>query len=373
MTRCPRRGEAAVGGSVRPVARAGDSAAISVRERLAILAVSLALVVTIVAGLGRYLESRRGGSADWQVRSAEIENRTGPTPARKQTDVNSSSNQFSQFGSDGIPRPTSLPTAQASFLADTYLWAADAERSIEQEFNNYSAVSTSRITRVQSPCAQGTHAYRFEIRDGDTPTTPDERVEAGQGGTFSFPGGNVDPTRQWHEGDDVWIAFQVYLPDSWNTNPSSWQILSQLSKHAGTGGPALELAQEGGKLKLTGAPNSKESTNQQLIWEQFDTVPKNRWLKILAHVKFSALPFVGFVELYGDIDGQGLQPPLPRIMRHTLKTGTTGSHMRIGIYRSVSIPGNTFVYYDGLTVARTRAEAEANAFRPRRLAPASRS
>ena len=373
MTRCSRRGEVGVGGGGRPVARAGDSAAISVQDRLAILAVALALVVPILGGLVRYLESRGVASAAWRVLSSEVEDRTVRTPALRQPDVNSSGSQFSQFGADSIPSPISLPAAQASFISGTYLWAADAEKSIEQEFNNYSAVSSSRITRVESPCAQGTHAYRFELRDGDTPTTKDERVEAGQGGTYSFPGGSFDASRQWREGDDVWIAFQVYLPDSWNTNPSSWQILSQLSKHAGTGGPALELAQEGGKLKLTGAPNSKESTRQQLIWEQSDTVPKNRWLKILAHVKLSSSTSVGFVELYGDLDGQALSPPLPRIMRHTLKTGTTGSHMRIGIYRSVSISGNTFVYFDGLTVARTRAEAEANAFRPRRPAPAVRS
>jgi hypothetical protein len=44
-------------------------------------------------------------------------------------------------------------------------------------------------------------------------------------------------------------------------------------------------------------------------------------------------------------------------------TETVPSHSRIGIYRGFGSPGTADVYYDGYTVARSRALAEANAFR----------
>jgi hypothetical protein len=55
---------------------------------------------------------------------------------------------------------------------------------------------------------------------------------------------------------------------------------------------------------------------------------------------------------------------VPRRSRATMKSlhgAAVPAHLRVGIYRDPAITGNAHLFVDGLTVATTRAAAEANA------------
>jgi hypothetical protein len=94
---------------------------------------------------------------------------------------------------------------------------------------------------------------------------------------------------------------------------------------------------------------------------------QNRWVRFTYHVKFSPDPAVGFIEVYGDVDGSGQRLLLPLTHTWTMKKQhgrAVQSHSRIGIYRDSAIQGTADIYYDGYTIATTKEAAEANAFRP---------
>jgi hypothetical protein len=74
------------------------------------------------------------------------------------------------------------------------------------------------------------------------------------------------------------------------------------------------------------------------------------------------------VELFGNPAGGAVVPLLARTATYTMKKDASGTavplHARIGIYRNPDGGfGTETAYYDGFTVATSRAAAEANAFR----------
>jgi hypothetical protein len=90
-------------------------------------------------------------------------------------------------------------------------------------------------------------------------------------------------------------------------------------------------------------------------------VPRDRWLHVLWHIKWSDSA-EGQIEVFADTGG-GLQ----RIAGYrgwTLKRGFAGQrvlvHPRVGIYRR-TIPRDTRIYFSGFDVAASRGAAEAAA------------
>jgi fibronectin type 3 domain-containing protein len=97
-------------------------------------------------------------------------------------------------------------------------------------------------------------------------------------------------------------------------------------------------------------------------------LPKGKWIKTTWHIVFSADPAVGKLEVFGDLgDGLGMRTLVPLKDRATMKYRVDGvtmdpSHLRVGIYRNPLIVPTASLYVDGITVASTRAVAEATAY-----------
>lgn len=235
-------------------------------------------------------------------------------------------------------------------------WRADAERQWIDEWAGYACQSSSRFVRVASPSNQLRNAYRFEVRDGDD--NYGERCEVGQG----------NPTRSrfplFEEGEERWISFQVYLPDDYPIDVHSWNVIHQLKQLGGMGTPVLSMEVQRGRFYLMNSTNSGESCCTDVKWS--GPARRNHWVKFSLRVKFSPNPDVGFVKLYGDLDGDGQKLLMPRIHTHTMKRDSAGrgipSHSRIGIYRDSRISGTSHIYFDGYTVAADRGEVEKRAF-----------
>lgn len=235
-------------------------------------------------------------------------------------------------------------------------WNADAESPWTSEWASYSCQSSSRFSRVASPRAQRVRAYRLEVRDGDN--SWGERCELGQGNPrkAGFP--------LFEQGEERWISYQVYLSHTFPIATTRWNVIHQLKQLGSMGTPALSMEVRDGRFYLMNSSTNGVSCCTRSKW--VGRAVRNRWIKFSLRVRFSPYPRVGFVELYGDLDGRGRRLLMPRIYTHTMKRDSSGrgvpSHSRIGIYRDPAISGRAQLYFDGYTVARDRAEAERRAF-----------
>jgi Polysaccharide lyase/Ca-dependent carbohydrate-binding module xylan-binding len=290
------------------------------------------------------------------------------------------------------PRPPG-PVNQADIL-----WTGDAEKPWNDaladnrwpdnnEWVGYSCQDRSRFSQVTSPVAQGSRAYRIEVRDGDD--SYGERCELENGNTSSS---RLHERVLFHRGQEVWVAFQTYLPPDFSfaadgvpvSFPNDGGLLMQLKQLGSCGTPALGIVSGKAVFAMRNSGgNYCEARGMRSLW----TVPMvlGRWVRWLVHVKFDTDPTSGFTATWYDPDGLGLRPIPPRldlgkrvegnrIYTHTQKSPTDHpspacpetddcSHARIGIYRDPDVTGTSVVYHDGWTVARTRAAAEGNAFK----------
>jgi polysaccharide lyase-like protein len=233
-------------------------------------------------------------------------------------------------------------------------WSANAERPWNQEWANYSCENGSRVQQVASPAAQGKHAYKIELRDGDD--SWGERCELGNG----------NPTRNgfplFHEGDERWISFQVYLPDDYPIDARSWNVFFQQKQLGSMGTPVISMEVQRGRFILMNSNNNGVSGDTVEQWNGPAT--RNRWIRFTVHTKFSPDDNVGSIELFGDLDGEGMKLLMPARHTHTMKQDggkAVPVHARIGMYRDPSINGTSHILFDGYTIATDRASAEAGA------------
>jgi hypothetical protein len=238
------------------------------------------------------------------------------------------------------------------------IWLADAEGELEEEWANVDCASRDRVEQVPLDGAQGSRAYRFEIRDGDDPGGFGERCEVGQ----SNPPRDGFP--EFQEGDERWMAWQVLLPEDYPVDTPDWNVITQWKQRGGLGTPVLSMEVRDGQFTLLRAESPDGSTEDTLTMGSWPA-EQGRWVRFTIHVRFSPDESDGFVELFGDLDGRGMKPLLEREATYTMKRDdgeVVPSHVRMGIYRDKDIEGTAHLYLDGVNVATTRAAAESAAF-----------
>jgi Polysaccharide lyase len=248
----------------------------------------------------------------------------------------------------------------ASTASARLLWTANAERPEIQEWSNHSCQNGDRVNRVTSPAAQGSRSYRIDVRDGDD--AYGERCELGQANPHrdGFP--------LFHQGEERWIGWQMYLPADMNTNPGrdphNWTVIMQFKQLGSIGTPAVSMDFQENRFILMNSDTNHESSGCNWWWEH--PVVKGRWIKFLYHVKFSPNRNVGWLEFYADLDGNGLRQELKRTPMWTMKVDGNGrtvdSHARIGLYRDPEISGAAHAFFDGYSVGTDRASVEQAAF-----------
>ena len=235
--------------------------------------------------------------------------------------------------------------ACASVAQAAAVSVAGAERPWQREWASYLCQTPDRVTRSSTPVAQGSRAYRLEVRDGDD--AYGERCELSQG----------NPTRAgypvFQEGQERWISWKVYLPSDFPLHTSRWNVISQWKQLGSMGPPVLSMEVTDGRFHLVNNPAAGVPCCRSPRWS--GPASPERWVDFTLHVKFSPDPAVGFVELYGDLDGGGKRLLLPRTSTHTMKRDGSGravpSHSRIGIYRDPAIQGTAHVLFDEYVIA----------------------
>jgi hypothetical protein len=208
------------------------------------------------------------------------------------------------------------------------------------------------------------------LRDGDD--SYGARAELGQ----AMPSVSRYKRRLFRAGQERWIAMQYYLPTSWPT-ADTWQTVFQIKPVTpGGGGPTVSFDAGRDKLRFYGNDNTWGSSAGAVrdgagpLTQGSYAMTKGRWIKLTWHIVFSADPKVGSLEVFGDLaDGRGMRTLVPRRRRATMKYldgAMDPVHLRVGIYRDPTMTATAKLYVDGLTVATTRAAAEANAYGRRR-------
>jgi hypothetical protein len=277
----------------------------------------------------------------------------------------------------GAPAAPSSGVGEESLglpASGSVLWKADAESSMASEWASNSSMPVAASPPKPNPTrigqstfrAQGQRSYRFEMRNGDD--SYGERAELGQG----MPATAAYQNRWFRAGDERWIAMQYYFPTDWPSD-NTWQAVLQIKPvDGGGGGPNLGFDAGRNRLMFGGNDNVWGSASGNIL-DGVGPLPggsypltRGRWIKLTWHVVFSANPSVGSMEVFGDLaDGQGMRTLVPRHPRSTMKyLGSTmdPAHLRVGIYRDPGMTSTQSLYVDGITVATTRAAAEANAY-----------
>jgi hypothetical protein len=231
-----------------------------------------------------------------------------------------------------------------------------AERPLGQDWASYSCADASRVQQVDSPVAQGKHAWQLEVKDGDY--SWGERCEIGMGNPWK------SPFPLFKEGDERWISFQVYLPDDYPIETKDWNVFFQIHQTGDGGCPPLALHVENGQYKLFNTTRNTYVFDTYQMWSA--PAVRNRWAKFTLHIMNSTDDSKGFVEMFGDLDGTGYKQLMPKTYTHTATKYADGTmmtnHARVGIYRNPAIPGDARILFDGFTIATTRDDAERGAF-----------
>jgi hypothetical protein len=231
-----------------------------------------------------------------------------------------------------------------------------AERPLGQDWASYSCADPSRVQQVDSPVAQGKHAWQLEVRDGDN--SWGERCEIGMGNPWKsgFP--------LFNEGDERWISFQVYLPDDYPIDTPDWNVMFQIHQQGDGGCPPLALHVEDGQYKLFNSARNTYVLQTNQLWSA--PAQRNHWAKFTLHIMNSTDDSKGFVEMFGDLDGSGEKRLMEKTYTHTMTKDSNGqpmvNHARVGMYRNPKIPGTAHIVFDGFSIATDRESAESAAF-----------
>ena len=192
---------------------------------------------------------------------------------------------------------------------------------------------------------QGSYAARFNVYDTDVyPCTSTQNPRA-QIGSSNFI----------KEGDEYWVAFSVYFPTNLpDVTPYDWVVIQSFYGSPGGGsGPTHFVLGWDGRLGKTVLSYPETGLAIPLV--------RGQWLDLMAHVKFSKNPSLGWVEVYYN----GVQQKLPacncmRMVKQTINSETTSAlHSKLAFYRKAGMwPGAVSVFFDRHRVGLTRASVE---------------
>ena len=208
------------------------------------------------------------------------------------------------------------------------IWRGNFESGDLSQWTKAQEVATDRLQVVDAPVRQGKHALRVEVRQGDDPINA-------SGNRAELVGAEEK------EGNDRYYAWSTMWAADY-PSVATWQAFTQWHQTGDTGTPPLEMYVNGESMYLAIGPA------ETVVWTH--PLERGKWHDFILHVKWSADPAVGSVELW--YDGQ-------QVLRQT--SGATmlagmDNIMKQGLYRNDTIAQTGVLYHDGMTVATTLAD-----------------
>ncbi len=222
--------------------------------------------------------------------------------------------------------PTTTPPPPTS----TVVWRGDFETGDRSQWSSTQMVSADRLAIVSSPLREGRYAIKATVKQGDDP--------------INSSGNRNELVRMTREaaGSEYYYKFStMFAPDF--PSVRTWQLFTQWHHEGSGGSPPVEFYVYGEEIRLNigGSPGT-------LVWTR--PLVRGAWLDFVFHVKWSADPRVGFVELY--LNGQLVMP------KRYIATQFSGqlNYLKVGLYRNDTVAPTGVVYHDGWVMARSLSD-----------------
>ena len=212
---------------------------------------------------------------------------------------------------------------------DVY-WRGDGETG---DLSQWNPSDKAQISVVTSPVTQGCCAYQFILP-----------------ASYISPNGKeaVWLHSKYNElsGEEKFYRWDTFISTEVCTN-TSWMLFQQF-KGYGTGSPPLALGCRSNRFSVNSNPKSGTGSVIQLASWPAD---KDRWNTFVFHVKWSADPKVGFVEVW--YNGEIKLPKTYTSTIHLANGSPVRNYVDLGIYRDPSINETVTFYHDGFVVGKT--------------------
>jgi hypothetical protein len=223
------------------------------------------------------------------------------------------------------------------------VWQGDFETGNLSQWSNEEMMASDRLQVVPSPAREGTYALRATVRQGDDPINA-----SGNRNELVHDGGET-------EGSEYFYKWSTQFDASY-PSANTWQVFAQWHHDGCCGSPPVEFFVVGEQMHLrVGGEQGKVLWNAPLV--------RGQWQDFVFHVKWSADPAVGFVELYN----QG-QVVVPRTPVATMYRGMR-NYLKLGLYRNETIAPEGVVFHDGMVQATALEDVLAPAPAPAPAAP----
>ncbi len=214
-----------------------------------------------------------------------------------------------------------LPTLASASV----VWRGDFETGNRSQWDREQTVSSSRLQVVSSPVREGRYALKTIVRQGDDPINA-----SGNRNELLYL--SREPS-----GSEYFYKWSTLFPKSFPRS-SKWQVFTQWHHDGSSGSPPLEFFIIDDEIRLRAG-----GVNGPIVWRT--PLQREQWNDFVLHVKWSADPKVGFVELYHNGE---LALPLKKVA--TQFSGQR-NYLKLGLYRDESISPEGVVFHDGFTVA----------------------
>ena len=222
------------------------------------------------------------------------------------------------------------------------LWRGDFETGDTSQFDGAQSMGPDRLQVVTSPVRQGSHALRVEVRQGDDP------INASGNRNELVKHDNAA------EGRELYYGWSTLWPSDYPLTPT-WQVFMQWHHPGSSGAPPVRFVL-GCSAADCGAPLTDQIffivNGGNNMWTH-RPLTLGQWHDFVLHIKWSADPAAGFVELW--VDGEVV---LPLTHVRTLFSSTDVNYMKLGLYRDEATQPTAVLYHDGMVQATTLAEAQ---------------
>jgi hypothetical protein len=216
-------------------------------------------------------------------------------------------------------------------LGPGLLWAGDFETGSVSQWPIVQRVASDRIQIAQDPTRQGNYAARFEVRPGDNIGNTAPRAE-------------LAAELHEQEGDERYYRWFTLFDQSFPTEFENSFVTFTQWRSTNESGAYTSFMVWGDEIELRCDGTRWEAPLVKGVWHEF-----------IYHVKWSADPNVGFIELW--YDGQLV---MPKVYVETMD-GAPGSgvenYVKQGLYKSDEIPTGV-VYHDGFVSGTSLAAVQ---------------
>jgi MYXO-CTERM domain-containing protein len=226
-----------------------------------------------------------------------------------------------------------LPLWLVTFLISSpavagVVWRGDFETGDRSQYTSAQMVSADRLQVVTSPVTQGRYALKATVKQGDDPiNSSGNRNEL------------VHDVRET-SGSEYYYRWSVmFAPDF--PSARTWQVFTQWHHDGSSGSPPVEFFVYGEEIRLT-------MNDSVTPWSM--PLTRGVWHEFIFHVKWSADPKVGFIELW-----HNREQVLAKRNMATMYAGYN-VYLKLGLYRSDTVSQTGVVYHDGFIQATQLAD-----------------